>query len=87
VENQLMKTKVLVLCIALAGGIGTWRMNAKAQGAAAATAELQALLNQGYEVKAAAAGSGDSSPALFLQQGTVVYSCSWEGRCDRWPRK
>jgi len=82
-----MKIKILVLCIALAGGVGTWRMNVEAQGAAAATAELQTLLNQGYEVKAAAAGSGDASPALFLQQGTVVYQCYWEGRCNRWPRK
>ena len=81
-----MKIKMFLVCIALGGAFGAWRMNVNAQGGAVSNPDLQGLLNQGFEVKAAVASEG-SDPTLFLQNGNLLYRCYWNARCIRWPTK
>lgn len=81
-----MKSKLLVAFLAAVALAGVWRMNVEAQTPAPAKAEMQALLNAGYELKAAG-WSGSGSPQLFFQKGAVVYNCFFGGDCARWPTK
>lgn len=64
-----MAVVVAFVCVAIASA---WFMRAEAQ--TSASAGLQALLAQGFEVKAAI--SGTAVVVLYVQKGAALYACS-----------
>ena len=66
----------ILLCVVVLGGL---IMRTQAQPRAQPHAELETLLGDGFEVKAA-------QNSLYLQKGDVLYGCSAaNGMCTRLP--